>query len=175
MITQKLTVKSIVVFMKTSGFHEKVLQFSLKKQRFSLGNLINQLIQDKSFSFIVCLGKAMSDDSMKTAAFHENCSFSVKTCRFSSYTWWSPKSSQWKALRFSWKPAVFMKSVAVFTEKWQFSLGNLINQLIQDKSFSFIVCLGKAMSDDSMKIATFQWKPPLFMKTARKTTNCQEW
>ena len=50
-------------------FHEKQW-FSLKKWWFSLGNLINQLIQDKSFSFIVCLGEAMSDDSMKTAAFH---------------------------------------------------------------------------------------------------------
>ena len=62
-----------------------------------------------------------------------------------------------------------------FHEKWQFSLGNLINKLIQDKSFSFIVCLGEAMSDDSMKTAAFHEKPLLFMKTARKTTNCQEW
>ena len=108
--------------MKSSSFHEKHCGFH-ENQQFSLGNLINQLIQDKSFSFIVCLGEAMSDDSMKTAAFHENH-------------------------HFSWKPAVF-------TEKWWFSLGNLINQLIQDKSFSFIVCLGEAMSDDSMKTAAF--------------------
>ena len=60
--------------MKTGSFHEK--------WQFSLGNLINQLIQDKSFSFIVCLGEAMSDDSMKTAAFHENHHFSVKTAAF---------------------------------------------------------------------------------------------
>ena len=44
----------------------------MKSWQFSLENLINQLIQDKSFSFIVCLGEAMSGDSMKTAAFHEN-------------------------------------------------------------------------------------------------------
>ena len=56
-----------------------------------------------------------------------------------------------------------------FHEKRQFSLGNLINQLIQDKSFSFIVCWGEAMSQDSMKTAAFH------MKTARKTTNCQKW
>ena len=95
-----------------------------------------------------------------------------------------------------------MKTTA-FHEKRQFSLGNLINQLIQDKSFSFIVCLGEAMSDDSMKTATFheKWQFSLgnlinqlvqdksfsfivclgeamsddSMKTARKTTNCQEW
>ena len=114
---------------KALRFSWKALQFSWKvavfteKWWFLLGNLINQLIQDKSFSFIVCLGEAMSDDSMKTATFHEN---------------------HW----FSWK-------VAVFTEKQQFSLGNLINQLIQDKSFSFIVCFGEAMSDDSMKTAAF--------------------
>ena len=47
--------------LKSGGFHEK-RQFSLKsggfhaKWWFSLGNLINQLIQDKSFSFIVCWG-----------------------------------------------------------------------------------------------------------------------
>ena len=74
-ITQKLTVKSVAVFMKTGSFHEK--------WQFSLGNLINQLIQDKSFSFIVCLGEAMSDDSMKTDAFHENCCFSRKLALFS--------------------------------------------------------------------------------------------
>ena len=31
-------------------------RFSHEKRQFSLGNLINQLIQDKSFSFIVCWG-----------------------------------------------------------------------------------------------------------------------
>ena len=56
--------------MKSGGFHEK--------WQFLLGNLINQLIQDKSFSFIVCLGEAMSDDSMETTAFHENHRFSWK-------------------------------------------------------------------------------------------------
>ena len=30
----------------------------------------------------MCLGEAMSDDSMKTATFHENCHFSVKTAAF---------------------------------------------------------------------------------------------
>ena len=55
--------------MKTGSFHEK--------WQFSLGNLINQLIQDKSFSFFVCLGEAMSDDSMKTATFHEKWQFSL--------------------------------------------------------------------------------------------------
>ena len=73
--TQKLTVKSVAVFMKTTAFHENHNAFHEKRQ-FSLGNLINKLIQDKSFSFIVCLGEAMSDDSMKTATFHENWQFS---------------------------------------------------------------------------------------------------
>ena len=71
-------------FHENHHFSWKALWFSWKaavlteKQWFSLGNLINQLIQDKSFSFIVCLGEAMSDDSMKTTAFHENCCFSWK-------------------------------------------------------------------------------------------------
>ena len=48
--------------------------------------------------------------------------FIRKTC-----TWWSPKSSQWKALRFLWKPALFMKNGAFhekhcsFCENWCFS------------------------------------------------------
>ena len=78
------------------------------------------------------------------------------------YVWWFHGNRH-----FSWK-------LHTFHEKQQFSLGNLINQLIQDKSFSFIVCLGEAMSDDSMKTATFHenchfsWKPPLFMKNRTK-------
>ena len=53
-----------------------------EKGQFSLENLINQLIQDKSFSFIVCWGEAMSHDSMKTAAFHEKWQFSLKSGSF---------------------------------------------------------------------------------------------
>ena len=77
-------------------------------------------------------------------------------------------------LMIPWKLPLFMKSGG-FHEKWQFSLGNLINQLIQDKSFSFIVCLGEAMSDDSMRTAAFHENCRFSVKTARKTTNCQEW
>ena len=81
--------------------------------------------------------KAHAENCMKSSGFHENCYFS------------------WKPLLFTWK-------VAVFTEKQQFSLGNLINQLIQHKSFSFMVCWGKAMYQNSMKTATFHVKSGSF-------------
>ena len=61
--------------MKSGSFHEKQ-QFSCEKLQFSYGNLINQLTQHKFFSLMVCWGEAMSQDSMKTTAFHENCRFS---------------------------------------------------------------------------------------------------
>ena len=35
-----------------------------------LANLINQIIQEKLFSFMQCSGKAMSQDFMKSAEFH---------------------------------------------------------------------------------------------------------
>ena len=70
--------------MKSGSFHEKWW--------FSLGNLINQLIQDKSFSFIVCWGEAKSHDSMKTAAFHEKWQFSLKSGSFHEKQWFSLKS-----------------------------------------------------------------------------------
>ena len=112
----------VAVFMKSGGFHEK--------RWFSLGNLINQLIQHKSFSFMVYWGKAMYQNSMKTAAFH------------------------WKLPLFM-KTATFHMKSGSFHEKQWFSLGNLINQLIQHKSFSFMVCWGKAMYQNSMKTAAF--------------------
>ena len=98
------------------------------------------------------------------------------------FTWKPYKSTNWRQiLQFhcvlgggyvSWfhENCHFSRKVVVFTEKQWFSLGNLINQLIEDKSFSFIVCWGEAMSHDSMKTATFQenchfsWKPPLFTR-----------
>ena len=132
------------LFMKTAGFHEK-WQFSWKavvfteKQQISLGNLIDQLIQDKSFSFIVCLGEAMSDDSMKTTAFHENC---------------------W----FSWKVAVFMKSsgfhwkAAVFTRKPYKSTNS--RQILQ-----FHCVLGGGYVWWFHENCHFSWKLPLFMKS----------
>ena len=76
------------------------------------------------------LGDHPKAHSEKHCSFHENHHFSVKTI-------------------------TFHENCNAFHEKWQFSLGNLINQLIQDKSFSFIACLGEAMSDDSMKTAAF--------------------
>ena len=140
--TQKLTVKSVAVFMKTGGFHEKQ-QFSWKALQFSWKVAV---FTRKPYK---------STNSRQILQFH--CVLG------GGYVWCFHKKR-----RFSWKLPLFSENhhfswkLAVFTEKQRFSLGNLINQLIQDKSFSFIVCLGEAMSDDSMK-------------SARKTTNCQEW
>ena len=69
------TLKTGGFHMKSSSFHEK-WWFSCEKQWFSYGNLINQLTQHKFFSLMVCWGEGMSQDSMKTATFHENCHFS---------------------------------------------------------------------------------------------------
>ena len=55
--------------LKTGGFHMKSGGFC-EKWWFSYGTLINQLTQHKFFSLMVCWGEAMSQDSMKTAAFH---------------------------------------------------------------------------------------------------------
>ena len=44
---------------------------------------------------------------------------------------------------------------------------NLINQIIQEKLFSFMECSGKAMSQDFMKSTGFHMQ--------QKTNNCQEW
>ena len=65
-----------------------------------------------------------------------------------TYTWWSPKSSQWKALRFSLKSGGFHWKAAVFT--WKPYKSTNSRQILQ-----FHCVLGEAMSQDSMKTAAF--------------------
>ena len=56
-----------------------------------------------------------------------------------TYTWWSPKSSHsWNLVDFTWNPPT-----------------KLINQIFQEKLFSFMECCGKAMSCFHMKSAGF--------------------
>ena len=66
-----------------------------------------------------------------------------------TYTWWSPKSSH------SWNPADFMwisQNLVDFT--WN-PPTKLINQIFQEKLFSFMECCGKAMSCFHMKSTGF--------------------
>ena len=46
-----------------------------------LANLINQIIQEKLFSFMQCSGKAMSQDFTKSTTFHKICWISCEICR----------------------------------------------------------------------------------------------
>ena len=76
--------------MKSSGFHEKwqfsfekqqfscEKWFSCEKQQFSYEKLINQITEHKLFNFMVCRVEAMSQDSIETAACHDNHHFSYE-------------------------------------------------------------------------------------------------
>ena len=66
--------------------------------------------------------------------------------------------------RFLWNPAYFM---------WN-PPANLINQIFQQKHFSFMEYSGKAMSQDFVKSAGFREMWQISWNPQRKT-NCQEW
>ena len=59
-------------------FSWKPAVFRVKSGGFHTEKLINQIFEHKLFSFMVCRVEAMSQFSMKTAAFHENHCFSWK-------------------------------------------------------------------------------------------------
>ena len=111
-----------------------------------------------------CLISAMSKGYITLS----NWSFERKT-----YTWrWRKRSYSWNLADFTKSSGFHMKSGG-FHEIQQISheiqqiswnpLADLINQIIQEKLFSFVQCRGKAMSQDFMKICQiFMWNPPDF-------------
>ena len=80
-------------------------------------NLINQISQHKLFSFMECSGKAMSQDFMKSAGFHEICPDFVRS------TWFYKNLEIWA---FAWSP-----NIGLLKMKDQQSL---INHLILEHS-----------------------------------------
>ena len=111
---------------------------------------------------------------MKTCFSHENLWFSCGKQRF-SYEKLINQITQHKLFsfmvcrveamsQFLWKQPVFMKSSGFHEKQWfscekqWFSYEKLINQITEHKLFNFMVCRVEAMSQNSMKTATFHMK-----------------